>query len=100
MVRATTPTHYFTLPSGYEDNISELLVTYAQNLEIVLEKRKNDATFDGSIFYFTLTQEETNLFDANYSVELQIRIKTNDGQSVASPIYKMTVERVLNDEVL
>jgi hypothetical protein len=100
MRRASTPTHYFELPSEFEGNLEKVLVTYAQDNEIVLEKTEADLTFEGNVFYYTLTQEETNLFQDGVFVEIQIRVKTKDGISVPSDIYKVNVQKVLNDEVL
>ena len=45
MIRATTPKHVFLFdadPSVY----SKILITYQQNGAIVLEKTKDDLTFD------------------------------------------------------
>lgn len=101
MIRASTPTHYFTLPTEYNiDNIDKILVTYAQKDKVVLEKTKEDVSFDGATFYYTLTQEETNLFEDNVFVEIQVRIKTSDGNALPSDIYHLPVKKVLNDEVL
>lgn len=100
MIRASTPTHFFELPSEYVDFVDKLLVTYSQNDEIVLEKTEKDATFEGQVFYYTLTQEETNLFKADVIVEIQIRVKTADGKALPSDIYRIPVKKVLNDEVL
>ena len=46
MRRATTPVHSFTFPIDPE-NISKLLLTYAQHGEIVLNKTKEDFSFEG-----------------------------------------------------
>lgn len=100
MRRATTPTHTFSFPHEYVGKISKILVTYSQNGEQLLNKTEKDGTIDGNKFYFTLTQEETNLFNTTYYVEVQIRILTSDNVAVASDVAVEPCEKVLNDEVL
>jgi len=111
MTRATTPTHRFyfdTDPSLYE----KILITYAQNYRIVLEKTKDDFVISeidnpstGQKPFearYTLTQEETNMFSANREddVQIQVRVKTTAGEVLASTIKNVKVYEVLNDEVL
>ena len=111
MIRATTPTHRFFFDEDPEESFSKILITYAQNGQVVLEKRESDLTFEqcedfgGKTVYIAslkLTQEETNLFAANPKgmVKIQIRAITPDGEAVASDISSLSVENVLNDEVL
>lgn len=105
MRRLTTPTHYFNFPIEI-DTIKEILLTYAQHNEIVLNKTKEDFTFDGNTGSITLTQEETALFEADDScckdnaIEIQLRVLTIDEKALATDIYKVPCRRVLNDEVL
>lgn len=111
MIRATTPKHMFTFDVDPEETFSEILITYAQNGEIVLEKHKSDLTFEscdcfgGKTVYtasIKLTQEETNLFSANPKgiVNIQVRAITENGDAIASDIMQISVQNVLNDEVL
>ena len=100
MYRASTPTHYFTLPDEIvTSDIDELIITYAQGAETVLEKRKDDVTIEGKEISFRLTQEEANKF-APGSADLQIRLKMQNGTVIASKIYMIKTEDVLNDEVM
>ena len=111
MIRATTPTHTFFFDVDPEESFQKILITYAQNGKIVLEKNKEDLSFsscesfDGKTVYIAslkLTQEETNLFTAKPKgiVSIQIRAITPDGDAIASYISDISVENVLNDEVL
>ena len=100
MRRATTPTHTFCFPTEYQGKISKVLVTYSQNGVIVLQKKLDDGVFENNIFKITLTQEETNLFNNFQVVEIQVRALTQDNSAVASDIYEVPCQRVLNDEVL
>lgn len=98
MIRATTPTHEYILPFNVE-NIDKLLITYKQGEKIVLEKTEADCAMEGVVASFSLTQEEMNLFEAEI-VEIQVRILTTAGESIASNIITKTVFDVLNDKVL
>lgn len=98
MIRATTPTHTFSLPIE-TNTIKSLLVTYKQGEDIVLEKTKEDCTLTGSTIKLTLTQEETKMFSPE-RVKIQLRVLTNDNVSLASKVKTKTVEDVLNDVVL
>lgn len=111
MIRATTPKHMFTFDVNPEETFSEILITYAQNGKIVLEKHKSDLTFEtcdcfgGKTVYrafVKLTQEETKLFSANPKgiVNIQVRAITENGDAIASDIMQISVQNVLNDEVL
>lgn len=106
MIRATTPKHMFifdTDPSVYE----RILITYAQNGEIIIEKGKDDLTIeeitDSGVqkynAWFRLTQEEANKFSARM-VAVQVRVLTTSGEALASEQMSFRVEDVLNDEVL
>ena len=106
MIRATTPKHMFifdTDPSVYE----RILITYAQNGEIIIEKGKDDLTVeeitDSGVqkynAWFRLTQEEANKFSARM-VAVQVRVLTTSGEALASEQMSFRVEDVLNDEVL
>lgn len=99
MRRATTPTHKFTFPVDPE-NFEQILITYAQNNKIILEKNRNDLTIDDYTVYVRLTQEESNLFNPRIPIQVQVRGLTYSGTAVASKIFERPVEEVLNDEIL
>ena len=99
MKRASTPTHFFTLPIS-ADLIKTFLLTYKQGGRIILEKRRGDMEINGNVWSVQLTQEEANLFDANIVVSAQIRILTTTGESFPSNVMTFRVDPVLNDEVL
>lgn len=109
MYRATTPKHIFYFNVDPNETFEEILITYSQSEKIILEKHKNDLTFDEKPgqyrkygAWFRLTQEETKLFEDSYYSEcdVQVRVKTFTGEVVAGPVEKVTVKEVLNDEVL
>lgn len=99
MIRATTPTHRFTLPFDYNTYVKKILITYSQRGVIVLEKHENDVQIDGNIVSYKLTQEETKLF-SNGDVSVQVRVLTLNNEALASEKYSVHIDNVLNDEVL
>ena len=98
MIRATTPTHTFSLPIE-TSLIKEVLITYKQDDEIVVEKGMKDCTCVGTKVETTLTQEETRRFSAE-KVLIQLRILTNDNQALVSDVIRRYVTDVLNDVIL
>ncbi len=110
MIRATTPKHIFIFEQNPEETFDKILITYAQNNEIVLEKTKGDleyGTYDnsGTEYYtasFRLTQEETKKFSAKprNMIDIQVRALTYSGEALASDKKSIAVQDVLNDEVL
>jgi hypothetical protein len=99
MIRATTPTHKFTLPFNYTQYVKKILITYYQKGNIVLEKNENDVQIDGNIVSYKLTQEETKLF-SNGFVRVQVRVLTINDDALASEEQTVPIDNVLNDEVL
>ena len=99
MTRGTTPTRIFTLPI-FASNIDKLRITYSQDQDIILEKTEADIERSGKTIRYTLTQEETLKFRAKSSVNIQVRVLTTDNMALASPIKKLSVSEVLNEEVL
>lgn len=109
MRRTTTPTHTFTLDID-PTTITALNITYAQSggdtqccnavdSEIILVKTLEDCTIGADNVSITLTQEETNLFTDDLTVEIQLHAMVGD-TSFQSDIIKVPCRRVLNDEVL
>lgn len=99
MIRGTTPTHIFSLPID-TSTIRELRITYAQFDRTVLEKTESDVEMDEKTITLTLTQEETLKFKHSYKVELQLKVLTDTGTVLATPIKSIDVSEILNTEVL
>lgn len=103
MIRATTPTHKFTVPFDPEE-MQELLLTYSQLGRRILERRKEELTFseedEEHIISHLLGQVETARFRPGAPVQIQLRALTAAGEAMASQIVTARVEDVLNDEVL
>ncbi len=99
MIRGTTPTHTFTLPFDVSA-IKEIKITYAQGGKQIFCKRREDCVLDGMTVQTTLTQEETFMLDCKRLVEVQIRVRTVEGEVVATDPIPVTVGKCLDDEVL
>lgn len=99
MRRATTPTHIFTFPEEVEvSNVTDILISYSQCGQKILEKTLNDLTIDteNNAFTLKLTQKETDSFAPGKAL-VQVRAKTN-GATLASQMIWLTVKPVLNSE--
>lgn len=99
MRRATTPTHIFTFPEMVSvSDVTEILISYSQCGNKILEKTLADLELDteGNAFDLTLTQEETNKFAPGKAL-IQVRAKVNDA-TLASQMIWLTVKPVLNSE--
>lgn len=99
MTRGTTPTHRFTLPVD-ADRASKIRVLYAQDGNPVLRLDTDRFALEGRTARVKLTQEETLKFDETKLVEIQLRVLTTDGDSLVSNVKWVSVNRLLEDEVL
>ena len=111
MIRGTTPTHVFLVDISLE-NIDKLYVTYKQNKNTIVEKTLDDVEIDNDAKTISvhLTQAETLLFkDLHWSalhpnlnskddkIQVQIRIKYDDGTALASNIILLPIDDILKD---
>ena len=98
MYRGTTPTLNFTLPFSV-DLIEALSVAFAQNNELVFDKSIEDdgCTLEEKNITIKLTQEDTLKLSAKKNTEIQIRIRTIDGEALASKIITVCTQRILRD---
>ena len=99
MIQGTTPTHIFRLPIATRD-IDQLRITYAQYGKTVLEVTEADVTMDVQDVKYRLSQGDSLKFKPQTKVEVQIKVLTADGNVMASPVMLLTVEKILNTEVL
>ena len=99
MRRGTTPTHTFNLPFDMSA-VSNVRIIYAQGSNVVLTKEKSDCECDGNTISFKLTQEETFLFDCGRNADVQVRVLTAAGDSLASDIHKISIATCLDNGVL
>lgn len=79
---------------------SDVLVTFQQNGQNLINKSLDDLTIDGSDFIVELTQEETKMFTSGTRAWLQIRCFVSDHEAPGSPVYPIEVMPALNDTIL
>lgn len=100
MIRATTPTHIFTIDSNIDLSAAKnIRLTYSQNGFAVLDKNKNDLVINGKTLTYFLSQEDTLLFKTNTPIEIQITVKTAGDIVMKSGILSIRADRALNTEV-
>lgn len=99
MIRGTTPDLEFELPFDTA-LLAEAYVSFAQGGGVRVERALADCTAEGNKISFRLTQEETLRLRSDVMTEIQIRVKTKAGDSLASEIISEPVERILKDGVI
>ena len=99
MIQGTTPTHTFKMPLDIS-NISKLRVSYAQNGQVVITKELSDFTVESDTITTKLTQEDTLKFRGGVDVQIQIRVLTSGGDSIASNVMRVSCGTILDRTVL
>jgi len=95
MIRGTTPQLKFDLPFSVEE-LDVFYVTFQQNKQTVIEKRKGQCTCEGNTIALHLTQIDTLALLDKFPVEIQIRARKGD-EAIASNIITTNVGRILKD---
>lgn len=99
MRRGTTPTLTFNLPfQSYEYDYVEIY--FAQNDELLFEKKSSDCVIEGNTLQVRLTQEDTYKLNAEEKLEIQLRFGFPDGSVDATDIIKCKVKDILDEEVM
>ena len=102
MIRGTTPTLLFNLPfSASIIKSAEITIKYIDDFKkVLITKYLEDCELGETSIGARLTQEETLQFPAPAMVQVQLRILTTDGTALATDIYKVSVKKLLADEVI
>lgn len=96
MIRGTTPTLEFTLP--FNTNIlAEAWITLSQHNTVVLNKKLEECELEDQKLVIKLTQAETLILDCEYNTEIQVRVRTKEGEALASDIITVSTDRILKD---
>lgn len=102
MIKGTTPTIKYNLP--FESSLirsAEIVVMYVDaNKEVLIVRNLDDCTLGEKSIETMLTQEETLRLPAPSSVEVQLRIVTTDETILATVPEKVTVKRLLKEDVI
>ena len=99
MRQGTTPPHTYVLPMS-TDMLQEIEIVYVQEGRTVVRRLKQDMACEGNKVTLQLTQNDTFSFSAESNVEIQVRVKTNEGAVFGSGSMYVTVEKCLSTEVL
>ena len=99
MIRGTTPDLEFELPID-TSLLKEAYVTFSQGGMVRIDKALADCRASGNKLTLRLTQEETLKLKSGTVTEIQIRIRTVNGEAIASEIISEPTERILKDGVI
>lgn len=95
MYQATTPKYTFTFPFKLS-TVKSLLITFKQNNK-ELNFDENDVLFlDDYKIEVKLTQKQTAMFQSTFKCKVQVRVKLNDDNVIASQIEMVDVNPSLN----
>lgn len=100
MRRGTNPELLFELPEAI--TIAVLYITFKQGDHIVLEKDLDAVTYEQEkgIIHLPLTQEDTLQLTDDEPVWVQLRLRDNLGNAVASEPMRVEVGEVFKDGVI
>ncbi len=99
MIRGTTPTLSFTLPFA-TDLLAEAWVTLSQEGKVVLDKNLQQCSCEENVLSLRLTQEDTLQLQHGCTTEIQLRVRTLEGDALASRILPVETARILKDGVI
>lgn len=99
MVRGSTPTFTFKLPMAVS-SLKSLDVVFVQNGASVLSFGLERMVFEDNCVSFTLEQEETLLFSAGSSAEVQLKAVTENGEVLMSDIRKTHVRKKYPEDII
>lgn len=99
MIRGTTPTLEFNLP--FETSTLEVAyISMSQNDNVIIEKTLSDCVMGENTLTVKLTQDDTLKLEAGDRVEIQIRVRTKEGEALASKIKTTFAAKILKDGVI
>ena len=99
MIRGTTPLLEFVLPFDI-DLLTEAYISLSQDGNIKVNKKLSECEQNGNKLSVKLTQEETLKLQDNKFTEIQLKVKTTEGDVMASQIIRKSTERILNEDVM
>ena len=109
IARGNTGFYAIPIPS-FESEIVSIFVTYIQRGEVIVEKTIEDVDVgdlldDQDYIFYRLSQEDTLKFKetkvpSRDVVEVQVRIKTADGEAYNSIVMNERVQKLLKEGVI
>lgn len=97
--KGCTCIHSFTIPYT-KDEIATLYITYKQKDTVVFEKTMDDCVFTDGRVLVNLIQEDTLSLDSNVVIDIQIRVRLENGIVTKSNIVQTITDFVLKEGVI
>ncbi len=98
MRRGSTPTFTVNMPA-HSSCFSRVTVVFVQNGKVVLTIENEDLIFNDYNLTFTLSEDQSFMFEAGHIAELQLRAVTNLGQIVVSDIKQIAVTKKYPEDI-
>ena len=102
MIKGTTPTIHYNLP--FDTSViktAEIVVEYVDaNKSVKIIKAIDDCVLGDKCISTALTQDETLKIPAPSIVNVQLRVLTTDEIVLATEVEKVTVKRLLKEDVI
>lgn len=98
MRRGSTPTFTVNMPAN-SSCFSDVTVVFVQNGKVVLTIGNDELNFDGYSLTFTLSEDQSFMFEAGHIAELQLRAVTTLGQIVVSDIKQIAVTKKYPEDI-
>lgn len=101
MFRGTTPTVRYKIKPGIDLNEVEALYFTFKSISHEMTKEIDEVEIDPDERYisYTFTQEETLAFNAG-PVDIQLRIRLNNGSTMVTKVARRSFNAILDDRVL
>lgn len=99
MTQYTTPTFAFTLPFD-TSSVSKARISFGQDKRELVKKTEAAITMQEKVISCELTQKESGMFDDRKPMQIQLKVKTLNGNVLSTDIYEVDVGASLNKEIL
>ena len=99
MYRGTTPSLIFNLPID-PTTLTQAWITISQNNNVVINKTLAECQIQDTSIICSLSQQDTLLLQKRIDAQVQLRVLTEGGDALASPIYSVKVQDILKDGVI
>lgn len=98
MRRGSTPTFRVNMPA-HSSCFSDVTVVFVQNGNVILTIEHDFLTFEDYVLTFTLTEEQSFMFEAGHIAELQLRAVTTLGQVLVSDIKQIAIMKKYPEDI-
>ena len=98
MRRGSTPTFNINMPA-HSSSFTSVSVVFVQNGKVILTIENDALSFDDYTISFTLSEEQSFMFEAGQNAELQLRAKTTLGQVLVSDIKQIAILKKYPEDI-